>query len=673
MQPVQENRTPNRLSRATSPYLLQHAYNPVDWHEWGPEPLEKAVRENKPILISIGYSSCHWCHVMEHESFENVEVAKLMNDQLVCIKVDREERPDIDQIYMDAVQAMGQNGGWPLNVFLTPDQKPFYGGTYFPTNNWTQLIIQLSKAFRERRTEIDLSADDLVKHLNASDLSRFTSDSGPFNPADFQTTFGVLESKYDSTYGGLDRAPKFVMPTIWLWLLRYHHQTQSPVALNMALTTLRQIASGGIYDHLGGGFSRYSVDNKWFAPHFEKMLYDNAQLVGLYAEAFRISPDPLFRQVVYETAGWLRREMKHPEGAFYSALDADSEGSEGKFYTWTEKELDNVLGRHADLIKQYFQTTPSGNWEHGQNILHRIGATQSTASIDQEEALQSAKDILFQHRSKRVRPALDDKIVTGWNAMMIQGYAEAYKSFGDPSFLEEALIAIRFLEERLMDGPRCYRTYKTRHSQTGGFIEDYALLISAYLSLYECTFDESWVNQAEQVCQYAISQFRDEGDGFFFFAGASAEKLVVRKKEIFDNVMPSPNSVMARNLFRLGVLLDREEWKQDAIEMATSLKKLILKEPTYMSNWGMLAMEIAYPFFEIVITGPGAMAQRKSLASTYQPFSLMMGSSQNSSLPLVKERTSSVKDTIHVCVNNTCRMPVSTVAEALEVLSSNPS
>ncbi len=664
---------PNRLARATSPYLLQHAYNPVDWFEWGPEALELAARENKPILVSIGYSSCHWCHVMERESFENADIAALMNEHLVCIKVDREERPDIDQIYMDAVQAMGLNGGWPLNVFLTPDQKPFYGGTYFPAKNWGQLILQLSKAFQQRRSEIEESANDLVKHLNNSDLSRFTGEPGPFHPGDFHTPFAILETKFDNVYGGMERAPKFVMPTVWQWLLRYHHQTRNPAALNMVLLTLRQLAAGGIYDQLGGGFSRYAVDGKWFAPHFEKMLYDNAQLLSLYSEAYRVSPDPLFRQVVYETTGWLRKEMKHPEGGYYSALDADSEGSEGKFYTWTDKELEEVLGEQAGLIKQYYQTTADGNWEHEQNILYRTNAALVSLPPDQEEALRSVKSKLLSHRDKRIHPGLDDKVVTGWNAMMIIGLTDAYKTFGDPSFLDDAILAIQFLEKRVMEGLRVYRTFKERRSPNEGFMEDYALLISAYLSLYECTFDEAWIRKAEEECAYVVGQFRDENDGFFFFSGTSAEKLVARKKEIFDNVMPSPNSVMARNLFRLGIILDREEWKQDAIEMANSLKKLILQEPTYMSNWGMLALEVTVPFYEIVITGPNAMGQRKKMASNFLPFSLMMGSTQGSTLPLVKDRTSGGKDMIHVCVEKTCRLPVDTAAEALEILSSHPS
>jgi len=670
MRSSSENPKPNRLARATSPYLLQHAFNPVDWYEWGPEAWERAKTEDKPVLVSIGYSSCHWCHVMEHESFEDPDIAAIMNEHLVCIKVDREERPDIDQVYMDAVQAMGLNGGWPLNVFLTPEQKPFYGGTYFPPKNWSQLIVQLSMAFQQRRSEINQTAEDLHLHLNANDMGKLTDDSGPFSPSDFHSMFGILESKFDNLYGGLDRAPKFVMPTIWLWLLRYYHQNKNKQALNMVLITLRQLAAGGIYDQLGGGFSRYSVDGRWFAPHFEKMLYDNAQLLSLYAEAFRVSPEPMFREVITETITWLQREMRDPQGGFYAALDADSEGIEGKFYTWTDDELDEILGDQAPMMKQYYQATLSGNWEHGRNILYRTGAQDVTPSSEMQAQLTAARNKLLDHRNKRVRPGLDDKILTGWNAMQIQGLADSYKTFGDSTFLDDAINTARFLEEKLMDGPRCFRSFKGRRSNTEGFLEDYAQLIAAFISLYECTFDESWVTKAVKLCTYTIEQFRDEADGFFFFSSSSSEPLIARKKDLFDNVIPSPNSVMARNLYRLGILLDREEWKQDAIEMVTSMRKTILKEPAYMSNWGILAFEVTYPFAEIVIHGPGAEDLRRELATAYEPSSLIMGSTGSSSLPLVSDKSADGQTMIHVCVEKTCQLPVTSVEKARQILSS---
>lgn len=657
----------NRLQKATSPYLLQHAYNPVDWYEWGPEALGRAIQEDKPILVSIGYSSCHWCHVMERESFENREIAQLMNDNLVCIKVDREERPDIDQVYMEAVQAMGMNGGWPLNVFLTPQQKPFYGGTYFNPKHWSQLVVQLAKTYHERREEIAKSAEELTQHLQANDVARLSEDAGPFHLNDFHQPFGILESKFDHRYGGLDRAPKFVMPSIWLWLLRFHKATGNQRALDMVLFTLRKLAAGGIYDQLGGGFARYSVDTKWFAPHFEKMLYDNAQLLSLYAEAYRVSGEPRFREVIDETFAWLRREMKHPDGGFFSALDADSEGIEGKFYTWTDAELSEALDDDAGVIRQYYMATKSGNWEHGRNILYR----NDSESAEMEDRIPEAKRKLLEIRSRRIHPALDDKILTGWNAMLIVGLVDAYQTFGAPHFLEEARGIAQFLEKHLMDGTRCYRAFKERRSTTPGFLEDYAHLISAWIALYQVTFEESWIVKAEGIMRYVIDLFRD-GDGFFFVSSADSEPLIARKKDLFDNVIPSPNSVMARNLFRMGILLDHEAWKQDGMEMAASLRKMILQEPNFMSNWGIMAMEAAVPCYEVVITGPKAQELRRSVAAAYQPFSLMMGTEGEANLPLVHERVSEEKTLIHVCVDKTCRLPVATAEEALQQLSSLP-
>ena len=663
------SRKPNRLSRATSPYLLQHAHNPVDWFEWGSAALELARRQDKPILVSIGYSSCHWCHVMERESFENEDIAALMNEHLVCIKVDREERPDIDQVYMEAVQAMGLNGGWPLNVFLTPEQKPFYGGTYFNPKHWSQLIVQLAKSYHERRQEIDQSAEDLTKHLSQSDIARFTKEPGPFHPDEFHQSFSILENRYDGVYGGLDRAPKFVMPSIWMWLLRYHKVTGSPRALEMVLTTLRKLGDGGIYDQLGGGFARYSVDGKWFAPHFEKMLYDNAQLLSLYAEAYRVSPEPRFKEIIEETTAWLNREMKHPDGGYYSALDADSEGEEGRFYTWTEDDLDKELGESAALIKRYYQTSPSGNWEHGRNILHRIDAP----AMERTDDLEVARKKLLTSRAKRSRPGLDDKVLTGWNAMLITGFIDCYKTFGDRQYLNAALGISDFIESNLLEGTRCFRAYRGKRSATEGFLEDYAHLIASWIGLYEATFEETWIEKAEAAAQYVMEQFSDDSDGYFFISGSAGEKLIARKKDLFDNVIPSPNAVMARNLFRLGILLDREEWKQAGIEMATNLRQLILQEPNYMSYWGLLAMETTFPFYEVVVTGPDTEQRRRAMASTFQPFAQFMGSSTASRLPLVRDKVDQHKTQIHVCVEKTCRLPVATAEEALQQLSSLPS
>jgi len=652
---------PNRLIHATSPYLLQHAHNPVDWFEWGTEALDKATKEDKPILVSIGYSSCHWCHVMERESFENHDIATIMNEYFVCIKVDREERPDIDQLYMEAVQAMQQHGGWPLNVFLTPDQKPFYGGTYFPPKNWEQLLLQIRKSFSIKRVEIDETSEELKKHLQTSDLSRFAKEPGleKFTQAALDNMFHILRSRFDPTWGGLEKTPKFVMPTLWLFLLRYYLLTKNEEALKMVNLTLTKMTMGGLYDQLGGGFSRYSVDGKWFAPHFEKMLYDNAQLLSLYSEAYSVTNNELFKNTIYETIAWIKREMTHKEGGFYSALDADSEGIEGKFYTWTYKELTNTLDGDTKAAMEYFSATQEGNWEHGLNILLRTEAPVPDHII-------SIKKKLLTVRNSRIRPGLDDKILTGWNAMMSHGLIDAYKAFADPVFLQLAINNILFIETNLISGGTVYRSFRNKRSTTEGFLEDYAFLIQAYTSLYQVTFNEEWLHKAERFMNYSLENFYDSAEGYFNFSSSHAEKLIARKKEIFDNVIPSANSVMARNLYRLGILLDKENWKKSATDMTSRLAALIESEPGYSSNWGILFSEITTRMAEVVIIGKDAERFRKEIHKQYLPFTQLLGAEEKSSLPLFEGRE--VKDNktlVYVCYNKTCKLPVERVEDAI--------
>ncbi len=651
----------NRLIHTTSPYLLQHAYNPVDWFPWGNEALQKAKQEDKPILVSIGYSACHWCHVMERESFEKNDVAQVMNEYFVCIKVDREERPDIDQVYMEAVQALGVNGGWPLNVFLTPDQKPFFGGTYFSSPTWVQVLNNINKAFIANRDKIEDTAEELRLHLLKSDVERFKqSVSTSELNTDLTLLFQNIEKRFDAQLGGINKAPKFVMPTIWLWLLRYHAINKNKGALNMVNLTLTKMAQGGLYDQLAGGFARYSVDAEWFAPHFEKMLYDNAQLMSLYSEAFSITKSERYKEIVYETFHWLSNEMTDDEGGFYSALDADSEGVEGKFYCWTYSELKEVFGDETDDVVKYFQATPEGNWEHGMNIL-------IDTHEDPNESIKSIKQKLLHARSKRIRPGLDDKILTGWNAMMIQGLADAYKTFSDDGFLQLAQKNISFLETHLIDNGKVFRTYKGKRSDTEGFLEDYAFLIQAYTSLYQVTFNEDWLRKAEQWCNYAMNNFYDEVEGYFHFNSNTAEQLIARKKDIMDNVIPSSNSVMARNLYRLGILLDREDWKTISTTMVSQLISLIESEPSYMSNWGILLAEMKSGFAEVVMVGNEADEKRKELHRHYLPFALTLGTKTKSTLPLLEGREAKDEKTmIYVCFNKTCKLPTAQINEALD-------
>ena len=662
----------NRLIHSTSPYLLQHSHNPVDWYEWGKDALDKAAREDKPILVSIGYSSCHWCHVMERESFEKESIADVMNKFFVCIKVDREERPDIDQIYMEAVQILGVNGGWPLNVFLTPDQKPFFGGTYFTPQVWVEVLTNINRAYQGNRKQIEDTAEELRLHLLTSEVERYKQ-----KPVDSELTqdlneiYNRLEPKFDKKWGGQDKEPKFIMPSVWLYLLRLAHLTKNSEALSHVVFTLQKISMGGIYDQIGGGFSRYSVDRYWFAPHFEKMLYDNAQLLSLFSEAYSITKDDAFKDVVYETFQWLDREMTHPDGGFYSALDADSEGVEGKFYTWSKAELQEKLGDHEALISTYYGIKEQGNWEHDLNILMRnkgdqefLGENSLTAD-DWKAILQKSKTILLEAREGRIRPGLDDKMITAWNAMMVGGLIDAYRVFSDEIFLDSALKNVHFLEKRLMEGNKIYRSFKNKRSTTVGFLDDYAFYIQALIKLYQVTFDEQWIHRASALMEHTIEQFFDPRDGFFFYASSQGERLISRKKEIFDNVIPSSNAIMAQNLNHLSIFFDRDDWGKKAKAMAESLSHIIKSEPTYMSHWAIVLTEIKKGLAEIALAGKKIKTLRSEFLQQYFPFSIIQGTEDKSDLPLLKDKVSiNGESTIYVCYNKTCKLPVHTLEEA---------
>lgn len=667
----------NRLIHAASPYLLQHAYNPVDWFEWGEEALSKAKAEGKPILLSIGYSSCHWCHVMEREVFEKNDIAEIMNERLVCIKVDREERPDIDHIYMEAVQAMGMQGGWPLNVFLTPDQKPFYGGTYFPPDQWTQVVKGVHNAFVTRREEVESSAEELAGLLAKQDFGQIKQEAVARElSAELEESYGKLQPVFDSGWGGLQKAPKFIMPSVWRWLLRYQFLTGNEEARRHFVFTLKKIAMGGIYDQIAGGFARYSVDQYWFVPHFEKMLYDNAQLLTLYAEAWSATQENEFRNVILETFEWLQTEMMDGRGGFYSALDADSEGEEGKFYIWTADELKSVLGADAPLILDYYSIKDNGNWEPGKNVLIRVQnedsflAKHGLTAEDWQKTLRKAKDRLLEIRDKRVRPGLDDKIITSWNAMTVVGLVDAYRALGDMRLLRAAIRNMEFIENELTEGLTLFRSFKDKRSHVRGFLDDYAYMIAACSNLYQVTLDEYWLLRAKKLLEHTIENFYDESDGFFFYSRQDAEKLIAQRKEIFDNVIPASNSVMAQNLVRLGIIFDNADWKSMADRMLTSLSALITSEPNYMSNWGIAQLEMKKGMGEVAFVGKGAVEGARQFFSGFQPFALAMGGErEDSTVPLLEGKTAQDgKLTIYVCYNKTCQRPVHDPQEALQQL-----
>lgn len=675
---------PNKLISESSPYLLQHAYNPVNWYPWGEEALQKAHLEDKPIVVSIGYSACHWCHVMERECFENEQIAQIMNTYFVCIKVDREERPDVDAIYMDAVQAMGVHGGWPLNAFLMPDTKPFYGGTYFPPKDWAQILLNIADAYHKHKAELAESAEQFTESIALSEIQKFrlSGNESTFTVDELKSMFGRIAAKFDKVKGGTGKAPKFPMPSIYLFLLRYYHITQDVQALDQVKLTLDGMAFGGIYDQIGGGFARYSVDEHWFAPHFEKMLYDNGQLISLYAEAYNVTKEELYKEVIYQTIHFVRRELTSPEGGFYSALDADSEGEEGRFYVWTyndwQQTLDelDLLGIPKEVFGEYYHIKEQGNWEHGNNILYRDTTEEAFAPTKgiEPKLFKKANQLLQAHlltvRQERIRPGLDDKILCSWNGLMLKGLVDAYKVLGEQAFLDMALQNASFIKTYMRNGNQLYHSYKNGKATITGYLEDYAFVIDAYIALYEATFDEEWLNEAKALTKYVVKNFYDEVEKLFFFTDSNAEKLIVRKKEIFDNVIPASNSAMAKNLHKLGLLIDKPAYTEIVDNMLGPTKKLIISDPQYMSNWASLAAYRAQSTAEIAIVGPEAESFRKELEQYYYPNKVVAGTFAKSWLPLLENRgVVGGRTTIYVCYNKTCKLPVYSVIDAIHQLT----
>src|SRR5688572_28671917 len=676
----------NRLIHESSPYLLQHAYNPVDWLPWGKEALEKAKTEDKLILVSIGYAACHWCHVMEHQSFEDAEIAAFMNEHYVCIKVDREERPDVDQIYMEALQAMGLQGGWPLNVFLNSEAKPFYGGTYFPPQQRVPVLENVANAYRNIRAELDATAEQFVKHFNSNELERFNlkfPEKATFSEEELKQLYRNFGRNFDKKNGGLGQAPKFMMPASFQFLLRYFHHSKDPETLAQLNLTLTQMAYGGIYDQAGGGFARYSTDENWLVPHFEKMLYDNGQLISLYSEAYQVTKDPLYKQVVYETINFVERELMDHEGGFFSSLDADSEGVEGKFYIFTKAELEELLGEEEPLFSKYYNVTAAGNWEHGQNILHRKRNDEDFARENQlelevlQELVKAWKRKIIMARIERVRPGLDDKILLGWNALMLRGLTDAYKAFGEKEFLDLAIVNAEFILQNMKIGSQLYRNYKRGNASIPAFLEDYALLIRALIGVYEASFEEKYLLEAQHLTEYVLQHFSDEKDYHFYYTDQNAEKLIARKKEFFDNVIPASNSIMAQNLWQLGLFFDNSEYTERAVNMLKKVQELVVKEPGFLANWATFYLQQLKPTAEIAIAGIDAEKLREELSTFFLPNVILVGTEKaESPLPLLEGRAGMTAETmIFVCFNKTCQLPVKTVKEALAQLdppSQNP-
>lgn len=672
-----ENYT-NELIHETSPYLLQHAHNPVNWQPWGEKALNQAKSENKLLLISIGYSACHWCHVMEHESFEDTEVARVMNQYFICIKIDREERPDIDHIYMTAVQLLTGRGGWPLNSIALPDGRPIWGGTYFLKDSWIEALEAVSGFYAENPKKTEEYAAKMHRGIEQNSLISVSNSQANLDPLLLPALLSKWGNQFDTKHGGTKGAPKFMLPNNWQFLLRAGYQFQDKTILDQVKLTLQKMAFGGLYDQIGGGFARYSTDEMWKVPHFEKMLYDNAQLLGLYANAFKIEPNPNYKQVVEETVGFLKRELFSPENGFYSALDADSEGEEGKFYVWTKPELKQILGVDFDLFSEYFNVNSLGFWEHNQYILLRTEENESFAASHQlqeeelEAKLKNWKSLLLAEREKRVRPGLDDKILASWNAMTITGLLSCYNALGENEYLELAVKNAIFLKSKMIGSDGCLRhSYKNYQAKINGFLEDYAFVIEAFIAIFECTGEKCWLDEAASLTEITFTEFYDSEKSFFSFTSTGQKDLITRTYEIHDNVIPASNSVMAKNLFRLSYLLERPEYLTTAKKMLDLVSGNMTDYPSGYSNWSQLMLNITGNHFEVAIVGENALNLLTKLQKNYLPQVVFCAGTSENTLPLLANRFVAGDTLIYICQDNNCQLPVRTVEEALTIIRKN--
>ncbi len=680
----------NRLQHESSPYLLQHADNPVDWYPWSDEALAKAKAENKPILVSVGYSTCHWCHVMARESFEKEPVAAFMNEHFINIKIDREERPDLDQVYMEVCQAITGSGGWPLNCFLLPDGRPFYAGTYFPPlshhnrPSWMELLQRVHNLYHQKQEVVEDQASKLLLMLQQSESAVIEPLADLAKPGEAEETLEKIRSLRDQLYqnrdkehGGFGGAPKFPQTMSLRWLLDHHLLRNDPDALEHLDHSLEHMIRGGIYDQLGGGFARYATDRQWLVPHFEKMLYDNALLLGLLADRCRYHNKEEYFDIIEQTIEWVEREMQHPEQGFYSALDADSEGKEGTFYIWSQEEIERILGEEAALFIDYYDVSEAGNWE-GHNILWRPYSLEAFAKKHSLSAkkvaasLEHSRQKLLQAREKRGRPGLDDKQLLGWNALMIGAYAKCAIALENQLYLDRAQQKMAFILDSFKRAEGGYvHAWKDGPSDHEAFLDDYALLIEAMINLYEATFDTDWLRKAADVTDYVRQHFLDEHTNLFYFTTVEQTETPIRKKDFYDSAMPSGNATMCQNLMELGRYFDRSEYREQSRIMIASLEKATLRFPSSFARWGRCLLMQTLPGPEIVIVGRDWMRAGAELRYAYRPGSLLMTHRTGSeSFPLFEGRDQDDESTrIYICQNYTCQRPVGSVTEAEKQLA----
>ena len=667
----------NDLINETSPYLLQHAYNPVKWKAWNDKSLQVAKDENKLIIVSVGYSACHWCHVMEEESFENDSVAKLMNENFINIKVDREERPDVDQVYMNAVQLMTGSGGWPLNCITLPDGRPVFGGTYFTKVQWIKILKEMSELYKANPDKVISYAEKLTEGVKNSDLITVKKEPVQFNAEALEIAVEELKKSLDYKFGGQKGEPKFPMPTNLNFLLRYSFHNNDEALKKYVLNSLDKIANGGIYDHVGGGFSRYAVDEKWHIPHFEKMLYDNAQLVSIYSKAYKLTKNENYKRVINETLSFVDSEFSSDEGAFFSSLDADSgndsnELKEGAYYVWSEEELKIILGEDFNLFKHYYNINATNRWEEGKYVLSRTLSDEdfaknyhlSITTLDSKR--KSWKDKLNKERSKRSKPRLDDKVLTSWNAMMVKAYVDAFNATGHETYLNRAINNANFIKNnQLKKDGSLYHSYKDGKSTIEGFSEDYAHSILAFIELYQATLNEEWLITAKDLMDYSINYFLDKETSMFYFTKKGASNLIARKTDVYDGVIPSSNSILAENLFKLGHYFSNNKYLDLANQMLKNVNDNLIEVPSGFTNWLFLYLNYSNPYYEVAISGENAKDILKEFNTTYIPNILVSGSITESDLPLLKNKFNKEETLVYVCVNGTCKLPVNTTEKAL--------
>jgi uncharacterized protein YyaL (SSP411 family) len=666
--------TMNELHSESSPYLLQHATNPVHWKAWNTTTLQLAQNQNKLIIVSVGYSACHWCHVMEHESFENNEVAHVMNQHFINIKVDREERPDIDAVYMKAVQIMTSRGGWPMNVVCLPNGKPVWGGTYFRKEEWMDYLQQLQNLFENQPEKLIEYSEKLHLGLEALEINHNQNDQNAFSTEQFHLLIDKWKKSFDLEYGGMARAPKFMMPSNYEFLLHYAHNYNDQQLLDFVNLTLTKMAHGGLFDTLEGGFSRYSVDMKWHVPHFEKMLYDNGQLVSLYANAYKLTKNPLYKEVIQKTLQFVSDNFLSPEKGFYSALDADSinhEGhlEEGAYYVWTKHELEKLLGDDYLLFSKVFNINDFGHWENQNYVLiqnqelHQIANQNNISTAELATKKRQWEILLLKHRKKRSQPRLDDKCLCSWNALMLKGYIEAYKALQDESYLEVALQNAAFIQAKFMGAEgNLFHNYKNNKTTINGYLEDYCFVIEAFIHLYQITLNEKWLIISKQLTDYCLDYFYNDKKHFFQFTSRTDEPLITNHFEIEDNVIPGSNSVMASNLLVLSTYYNNSHYHNIALQMVEQTTPSI-DYPSAYSNWLRISMLVNMPSKELAICGPNALIEITKLNAHYHPNIILGGSQKQSNLPFLKDRHQDNQTLFYACENKTCSLPVNSCSK----------